>query len=279
MKSAVKKVAHLKQNKGDVSVLKIHKSVLFPDIHHPYHNKAIWSMMPRFLKDLNPDEVVLIGDAQDMRMLNHHELTKGNVKHFESKRLLADYKSFEEDIIDTINGSTKSDCSKVYMYGNHEEWVNHAINKCPSMLEGVIEIENNVDLSMWKIVPYRDKNEQISIHRIGKLCVIHGAYTNDNHTKKTSQIYGKSVVYGHTHDFQAYTQVFAGGSKDYHIAQSIGCMCDLNPEYLSGKPNKWVNGFAVVYSDPKTGNFNVVPVVISNNQFVFNGKLYKPRVR
>ena len=274
-------VAHLKPNK-EVFMLsnetKIQRSVLFPDIHHPYHNKAIWSMVPRFLKDFNPDDVVLIGDAQDMRMLNHHELTKGNVRHFESKRLIADYKDFERDVINVINDSTKPDCKRVYMYGNHEDWVNQAINKCPSMLEGVIEIENNINLSKWEIVPYIDKSGQVSIYKIGKLAVIHGIYTNQYHSSKTASIYGKSVVYGHTHDFQSFTQVFAGNSKDYHIAQSIGCMCDMSPAYMKGKPSKWVNGFAVVYSDPKTGNFNVVPIVISNNQFVFNGRIYKPKV-
>ena len=598
-------VAPLKSNK-EVFMLsnktKVKRSVLFPDIHYPYQNKAIWSIMPRFLKDFKPDEVVLIGDAQDMRMLNHHELTKGNVKHFESKRLLADYKDFERDVINMINDSTKPDCKKVYMYGNHEAWVDNAINKCPSMLEGVIEIENNIDLSKWSIIPYINQDGQIGIHKIGKLCVIHGVYTNDNHTKKTAMVYGKSVVYGHcfddktelltkegwkcrqdisdedvcltmnkesgllewnkvnkkfvfdfngemvkvnganvdllvdgehglvikpnkeskeyvyikaqelssrcvsmfkvsgklakeipeydiddnmlkllawvisegsiryigntpyvdivqskevgigrikdlldsingltyllkekekspisklqpyrfrihadgsriitkllprkdivpgwfwllsdrqaevfideyikgdgtvytgkyknqrmiystnvnwvdafqarlftlgyktnvywktgslktnklcaqiniskkefievrsdvsvsqekykgkmwcvsvdngtlvvrrnglitvtqnTHDQQSYTQVFAGGARDYHITQSIGCMCDMSPDYLKGKPSKWVNGFAVVYSNPN-GTFNVVQVVVSDNQFIFNGRVYKP---
>jgi hypothetical protein len=219
----------------------------------------------------------LIGDAQDCRVLNHHE--EGNLRHFETKRLIRDYRAFENEIIYPINKALPK-AKKIYMAGNHEYWVECAIDNDPSKLEGIIEIENNLDLKGWEYIPYLRKKANGSVelgkYNFGKLLVIHGTYTNQYHTAKTVNAYGRSIVYGHTHDVQSFSQVTPIDIKDFHMAWSIGCLCNRSPEYMKGRANKWVNGFAVVYWDEKNGNFNLYPVVISNNHFIWNGKEYKP---
>lgn len=167
---------------------------------------------------------------------------------------------------------------KCHFTGN--SWVDQAIDKDPSKCEGIIEIENCIDLKGWQVIPYIQKKANGTYlrgkYQVGKLQVMHGDYTNQYHSAKTVNSVCKSIAYGHSHDIQSFSQVTANDINDTHIAWSIGCLCNLSPSYIKGRANKWVNGFAVVYSDEKTGNFNLYQVVISNNKFMFNGKTYKP---
>lgn len=252
------------------------KSVIISDIHHPYQNRLAFSSVLNFLKDFVPDEVLLLGDIMDCQTLNSHE--QGNLRHFETKRLIGDYRALENEIIYPINKVCPK-AKKIYLAGNHEQWIEFAIDKDPSKLEGIIELENNVDLKGWEYIPYLKKKGrgiELGRYNIGKLHCIHGEYTNQYHAAKTVNAYGRSVVYGHSHTIQSHTQLTAGNISDFHIAWSIGCLCNLSPSYMKGGANKWVNGFAIVYSDEKTGNFNLYQVVIFNNKFIWNDKIYKP---
>jgi hypothetical protein len=47
----------------------------------------------------------------------------------------------------------------------------------------------------------------------------------------------------------------------------------LNPEYVRNSPTAWVNGFTLVEFDPNE-NFNCYPIVVSNGQFAWGGRVY-----
>jgi len=151
-------------------------------------------------------------------------------------------------------------------------WVEDVVDKNPQ-LEGLIEYYNILDFKKRniKFIRWIEKNGGRGCYDIGKLRLIHGEYTGQYHAAKTSNSYSKNVVYGHTHDIQSFTKITNDG--DIHQAQSIGCLCQLSPGYMKGRPNKWVNGFGVLYTRDD-GTFNVYTVIISNNKFTFNDKTY-----
>lgn len=86
---------------------------------------------------------------------------------------------------------------------------------------------------------------------------------------------GKMTITQNTHNVSSHTKVTIDDEKDYHTAWSIGCLCNLSPEYRKNMPGSWVHGFAAVYLKPN-GNFNLYQIMIVNNKFIFNGKEYKP---
>ena len=53
-------------------------------------------------------------------------------------------------------------------------------------------------------------------------------------------------------------------------------LCELNPVYVRNKPNAWVNGFSIIELQD-TGDFNVLPVVVSDGKFSYGGQLYGKR--
>ena len=151
---------------------------------------------------------------------------------------------------------------KIYMGGNHEQWAELLVSQSPSLQE-MLEPEYVLRLKerKWEWIPYLVKQYNGGIRRgilkIGKLTFVHGEYTNKYHANKTSETFMKSTLYAHTHDLQLITKVTVEDPNDFHTCQSIGCLCDRSPQFLWGKPNRWVHSFGIVYFQDN-GNFNVL---------------------
>lgn len=256
---------------------KIERSLLLPDFHYPLHDKESWEAVKKFMVHWKPHRVVLMGDALEMRAIDHWKRDQSNKKYFEGRRLLNDYRNFTRDILEPIERLCPN-AEKIYLGGNHEEWAYQMIERMPE-LEGMIEPElaMNLEERGWKWIPYKIRGDDTTVrkefYKIGKLSVIHGNYLNKYHAAKTSETHSKSVCYGHTHDVQVYTKVHEEDPSDYHTAQSIGCLCNMSPSYLGGRPNRWVHAFGALYTRP-SGLYNLyVPIIIAG-KFVFEGKLF-----
>lgn len=251
----------------------IKRVILLPDLHHPHINKPAVNAVFQFIKGFKPHVVNLIGDAMNMDAIDLWKKKKGNNKHFEGKRILKDYESFDRDILTPLEKLIPRDCEKTYMGGNHEDWINTVISKDQN-LEGMIEPEIKLRLKErgWEWIPYI-KNNRRGIKQYGKLLVFHGDYTNIYHAAKNANTHSKSCVYGHTHDIQLYTKVFTDDYQSFHTAQSIGCLCELTPEFMRGRKNRWVNAFGVLYVR-EDGLWNLYVPVIIRGKFTFNGKTF-----
>lgn len=251
----------------------IKRVILLPDLHHPHINKPAVNAVFQFIKGFKPHVVNLIGDAMNMDAIDLWKKKKGNNKHFEGKRILKDYESFDRDILTPLEKLIPRDCEKTYMGGNHEDWINTVISKDQN-LEGMVEPEIKLRLKErgWEWIPYI-KNNRRGIKQYGKLLVFHGDYTNIYHAAKNANTHSKSCVYGHTHDIQLYTKVFTDDYQSFHTAQSIGCLCELTPEFMRGRKNRWVNAFGVLYVR-EDGLWNLYVPVIIRGKFTFNGKTF-----
>ena len=249
------------------------KVMLLPDIHHPYHNKRAVETVFKFAKWWKPDTIVLLGDAMEMRAINHWKQSKGNKRDFEGVRLFDDYASFSKEILDPIEKICPK-ARKIYFGGNHEHWIYDVINRLPQEMQGFAEVEKALKLKErgWEWIPFI-KDGRRGIIRMGKITLTHGHYTNKYHASKTCDTYSGSVVYAHAHDLQSHTKVHIEDPNDYHTSTSIGCLCDLSPEFLWGQPNRWVHAFGVLYVRDG-GCYNLYVPVIINGKFTYAGKTF-----
>ena len=257
----------------------IKRIILLPDFHHPHHNKPAVEAVFQFVKYFKPHAINILGDALNMDSINHWEMKKGNKKHFEGKRLLNEYNDFDRDILTPLEKAIPGNCEKVFMGGNHEHWVEGLTDRVPSLI-GIVEFETALRLAerSWEWIPWITYDEEKGnytrgIKQYGKLLAFHGQYINKYHAHKTADSYSRSCVYGHTHDLQSYTKISVDDCKDYHTAQSIGCLCNTSPEFLKGRINRWVNAFGVLYVRDD-GMYNLYVPVIINGKFVFEGKVF-----
>jgi predicted phosphodiesterase len=246
---------------------KVKMAVVLPDIHHPYHDKGCIKAVFKFIKDNAKQitHIILLGDQMDMEAASHWN--ENNKRVVEGKRIKKEYTMFDGDILSPIEKMLPK-AEKVFLIGNHEDWVEQAIDSNPQG-EGYWEIENNLHLTKrgWKVIPLNGH------YNFGKLTMCHGLYTNEFHAKKTVLAYGGSVLYGHTHDLQEYTMVRPVSNSEIHKGKSIGCLCNRSQKYGKNRPNKWVHAFSVVYGY-ECGWFNEYTINIVKGKFVWNGKLY-----
>jgi hypothetical protein len=259
--------------------LSIKKVILLPDFHHPHHNKVAINAVFEFIEYFKPDAINILGDALNMDSINHWEMAKGNKKYFEGKRLLEEYTSFDRDILTPLEKLVGKECEKTFMGGNHEFWVDGLTDRVPSLL-GIVELETALKLKErgWEWIPWITYDEvkgsyTRGVKQYGKLLAFHGQYFNKYHAHKTADSYSKSCVYAHTHDLQLYTKISVDDAKDYHTAQSIGCLCNTSPEFLKGRVNRWVNAFGVLYIR-EDGMYNLYIPVIINGKFTFEGRIF-----
>jgi 3',5'-cyclic AMP phosphodiesterase CpdA len=49
------------------------RAVIFSDVHFPYHHRALWANIKRYLADTKPDIVIALGDMVDLDVLSSYE--------------------------------------------------------------------------------------------------------------------------------------------------------------------------------------------------------------
>jgi len=237
------------------------------DLHYPEHDEKLWHNILRTIKILKPDYFIFGGDNMNMNAVDLWLHEKGLVRQLEGKRILEEYKGFEKHVLKPLEDLLPKECRKIWLTGNHEDWINLAIDRNPQG-EGYWEIERNLELSEhnWEVY------ETGQVAKIGKVYFAHGQYTNQYHARKTVEVYERNIVYSHTHTYQVYVKTSAIDNEP-HIGMCVPVACKRNPDYKRNQPNSWVNGFLVFYIQ-ENGNFNLYPVVSVKNHFVLpNGKV------
>jgi len=241
------------------------RGIAFYDMHHPKHDQRLWNNLLRFAEDFRPTAWVFGGDNMDMEPVSHWIGNKR--RKIEGLRLCEDYESFNRDVLARVDALLPEDAERIFLLGNHEDWVEQYIDEHPEV-EGFLEVRKNLNLERWDVYDYGE------VAKIGKLHFIHGEYFNIHHAHKTGQVYGRNVVMGHTHTYQVHTHTVPTDVES-HSAIALPCGCHLNPNYRKNKPNAWVTGFGVFYVHPN-GNFDLYPVIAVNGSFIApNGTLYE----
>jgi len=236
------------------------------DIHHPYYDENAINAVFQFIKDQKPNILVLGGDQINGDSISHWLENKR--RSLENKRIKIEYTNFDKDILTPLEKMSNWK-EKVWLNGNHEDWINQQLDNTPQY-EGLIEPDVVLKLRKrgWVVKEYNEE------YHIGKMVITHGMYTNIHHAKKMCESYEQPIFYGHTHDIQTYTRIFRGGQSLPRIAQSCGCLCKENEMvYLHKKPTNWCHGFLYFTIRPD-GKFTAIVFPIIEGKFSFGKKTY-----
>ena len=244
-------------------------SLCIPDCHRPYHDKRAYKLMLRVAEDINPDEVLILGDYADIYMLNSHGKHPGV------------FTSLIDEIEDVHAGLDEIDelfpkARKVYLQGNHEFRFKRYINdKCPELF-GVTQFDHLIKMPQrpkWRYIHYgpNQKHKILDSH----LTARHEPLSSS--AKATASKALCSLLYGHIHRIEESHIVGLDGTN--HVCFSVGWLGDKSFDkifgYVKGH-HQWQLGFGVVYVDEKTNYFYHHKVhILDNYTCVFNGKLYR----
>jgi len=241
------------------------------DYHVPYQNNNVVNILLQIVHDIKFDGFLIVGDMMNMTPISHWLRGRNKRKSLEGKRLQEDY-IIGNKLLDEFDKLLPKNCDKRFWWGNHEIWYSVFIEEYPQ-LEGLFNPSIELHLKERGYKVYEEENH---IERIGKLSITHGMYTGVNFLRKHLQEFKTNVLIGHLHQMRM--RFDPSPAKELATAgYSIGCVCDMNPDYMQNRPHSWTHGFAVVkfWND---GFFNVDLVRIIGNKCIYNDKEYKSKI-
>lgn len=239
------------------------KLVALFDTHVPFNIPL--DPVFEFIADFKPTEIILGGDVHDwtavcMWVVDQSRALIGGT-------VIQNYDELGRVVLQPLSKAAPK-AQQIYLTGNHEDWLRKAKEADPNLV-GYVELEKNLPKDI-QIIPLNQ-----AYHVNEHLCYLHGLYTTKYHAFQTVHAVHKTVLYGHTHDVQRYTDISPVDISQFYTGASCGCLCTMNPSYLKNRPNRWVNGFNYAYVDDKTKEFSETQVYIIRNKFWANGRRYK----
>ena len=241
----------------------IEKTIILPDVHLTDEGYASpYALAKKLIKDVQPDEIIILGDFMDCTSLSHWIENKR--KLLEGRRYKKEYQLANKEL-DFLQKNSKK---VTYLEGNHEYWVAMYLEKSPH-LDDILNLPQVLRLKERKIEWY----PMNTLYKKGKIYFTHGCYINKYHAQKMMQIYGCCICYGHTHNAQ--TTMMNMKMIEPIMSYGLGCLCNHSPHYMRNRPANWLCQVGYMESDRKTGNFNLTPINITDDQFIWQGKVYR----
>lgn len=236
---------------------KANDNILFlSDIHLPYHDIEAITLALDYGKKNKINTIYLNGDIMDFYKASFHEQDP-------KKRDLAYEFDVCRNFIDLLKKNFPN--AKVfYKEGNHEQrWERYLRVKAPIILD-MDEFRLDIILKLREKGVEFIPNKQLV--QAGKLNMIHGnEYKGGGGINVSRTLWlraGENVIAGDKHKTQTGIKTTIG--KTVHGTFSVGCMCELNPDYMPF--NEWNLGFAHIIIEPN-GMFQV------KNMMIINGKI------
>jgi hypothetical protein len=242
--------------------------VAMPDVHVEHMDPWAVNCFLEYLNFENPHIFLCMGDF----------LNAGGISHWpsdslEPQRFVPEVVKARE-LLGCINGLLTRAVEKRFLCGNHCLWLQQFLvaGANPQLFHGIEKI--GYDFSIPAILDLArygfSFSEMNQIVRYGRAAFTHGLYTGTNHAKKHIDEVKASIFYGHCHDTKSFSSV---GLEGPIIAQSLGCLADLNPKFLRGLLNNWEHAFGQFYFF-RDGSFTHTVPKIQRGKMIVNGKLF-----
>ena len=232
---------------------------VFSDLHIPYHNPQAVEVAMAHLKKQKCNILLINGDLGDFYACSRHEK--------DPRRRLAD----ELDSIRQFLFWLRSQFPRqriLYKIGNHETNLERYLMREAPVLLGVPDftIRDVLKLDSFQI----EVVESLQLIQAGKLSIYHGHELPQGMSSPVNPARGlwmrvqETILCGHWHRTSEHTET-TGISRKVSSCWSVGCLCDLSPDYAI--VNRWNHGFAIVDID-KDGSFEV------HNHKIIDGRVY-----
>lgn len=241
-------------------------AIVISDSQRPYHDQRALDVVYKYIMDIKPDHIIVLGDWLDFAQLTTKFLRRAAAPD----QLMKDIEAASNELV----GLSKYTKELTYIEGNHEvRMANYILERAPD-LQGLSD-GGPLDIERLLAVPgmrYVGPYGEAWVHN--SFVFKHGDFATTYAARKELEFEGSSGMSGHTHRFQTHMRTDRSGA---HAWYSIGCLCNIKgPNMPPGarRHADWQQGFALVRWDAKV--FNVYPVTITDGRFISpEGRLYK----
>lgn len=248
---------------GNPAVLKMTGQ---PDTHLKFADVAAYRAFKKFMAWYQPDVDLIFGDYLDCEGISHWPSDS-----MEPRRMVPEILAGRRDLSER-NELTPKTSTRIFLCGNHEDWIRQAMSRMPEFFEGIDQL--GYDFSVEGLLNLKGLGYEFfevnHVVKIGKAHFTHGLYTPKNHAAKHVAEMKGNIYYGHLHDNQTHNETSLDGAME---GASNGCLCRLDAKFLRGKPNKWVQGFGVWEFFPD-GSYTRVFIPIFNGRCSYAGIVF-----
>lgn len=246
--------------------------LIVPDVHGSAVDWQSWYAMLKDAEDLQPQEVVILGDFIDVGgfLSQHHVM--GYVA--QTSYTFEDDIAVGNDLLNQLQGAVKNS-DWYYLYGNHEDriekWICTQTLRNPkdsAYLHKLFSVSSLLGLEDRGFnVHYRNiQYDGLPIPgtiKLGHCHFTHGFSTSANAAKSHVEKFAGNVVFGHTHRPDSYS---IRTVKDGLVsAWNPGCLCTLQPMWSTPSMTGWGSGYAIQVCQP-SGEFLHINVPIINGK-------------
>lgn len=208
-----------------------------------------FKFLGKAINDLQPDNIVIMGDFLDIEALSRHDEEKLLVR--EGKRYWKEIETGNRalDLLENEGFKGYTPRHKIFIEGNHENRLARYLEKKPELHGAPLDTVSSLKLDQrgWEFIPYGEHAynsgvgfTHIPFGRNGR--AVGGKYA----IHRALDVCHNSVVFGHTHRFEHVCN-YRHGAEHLQQALSVGCFFEEHPDYVHGAPSDWWKG--VVFLD------------------------------
>lgn len=232
------------------------RTAVLSDAHIPHHSPVAVQTALETCVEAGCQNIVLNGDMVDFYGISRWSREPGRMTVAQELREL---RKFLDLIIELFPGV------KVYKLGNHEERFRaFLLNNARELadMEG-LSYESIFDRDQFTIV----RKKPI---KAGRLNILHGHEFGESLFSPVNPARGlfnrgkSHAIIGHHHQTSSHMEGNMDG--DRVGCWSLGCLCDLKPDYRPFADTKWNHGFAIVEVDGM--DYRV------HNKMILDGKVF-----
>lgn len=213
--------------------------LIFSDVHFPYHDEQALKVMLEYVQGKELAGVIINGDLVDnykaSRWLKDGSKPDLKYEYDMTRQWLKDFKE--------VVG-----CRVVWKFGNHDERL------ALYLMQNVPELSVYISTFVESIFNLKELDIELvkssQIIELGKLLVLHGhefmqsVYSPVNAARGLFLRAKTSAIIGHLHMTSEHAEGNLKG--DRIVCYSLGCLCNLRPEYAPTAFTRWNHGFALV---------------------------------
>lgn len=233
------------------------------DFHVPYHDVALVDSALALLKKVKPHRVVLNGDINDFFQLSRFNVNKERMEELQEE--------IDEGV--ELRKRIRAVCPNAHLVeneGNHDSRIKTYV-KLNAQALGSLRVLEPANLFHWSELEI-DSFPGAGFRQRRNFLIKHGSYVRQDvpaTAKVELQHAGISGVSGHTHRLGTYRKV----GYDPKQWTEQGCLCRLDPDYVTGVPN-WTHGMVIAQFSTRSDAFVVDEIQTIDGRFTWGGKTF-----
>lgn len=245
--------------------------VVIPDTHAPFHDPYAIELACKIIEYVKPASIIYLGDDVDWMQISKYSKDPRRILQAD-----AEVKSWQSNIDAAFTSAASSIIRRYKLLGNHEKRLYKYYCDSPEIMgfagmqmDAIIGLDKN-----FKVIPNLQIIEDEIIWR-NRFMFKHGdivrkfaGWTAKSELEKE----GLNGISGHVHRAAQYTRTVRGKAMTWLEG---GCLCKLNPEYMSN-PN-WQQAITVIWfnGNKETDYFHPDLIQFVNYQAVALGRYFE----